>query len=67
MTIYKYYEIEIGELPSLNTKKINMAKPINYSNLPTKEIIKKTLKLVDNRMKAINYSYKVQVVLKRKH
>lgn len=51
--IYKYFEIEIGELPPLNTKNINTPEPINYADLPTKEIIKKALKIADNRMKAI--------------
>lgn len=51
--IYKYFEIEIGDLPSLNTKNIITPEPINYVDLPTKEIIKKALKIADNRMKAI--------------
>lgn len=51
--IYKYFEIEIGDLPSLNEKSINTPEPINYADLPTKEIIKKALKIADNRMKAI--------------
>lgn len=51
--IYKYFEIEIGELPPLNSKNINTPEPINYADLPTKDIIKKALKIADNRMKAI--------------
>lgn len=51
--IYKYFEIEIGELPALNSKNINTPEPINYADLPTKEIIKKALKIADNRMKSI--------------
>ena len=51
--IYEYYEIEIGKLPPMNTKNINTPEPINYSDLPTKEIIKQALKIADNRMKAI--------------
>ena len=51
--IYRYYEIEIGQLPPLNTKTVNTPEPINYTDLPTKEIIKKALKIADNRMKAI--------------
>ena len=52
-SIYKYYEIQIGELPSINKKTLNIPKPINYIDLPNKEIIQKALKIADNRMKAI--------------
>ena len=51
--IYKHYEIEIGTLPLLNKKNINTPEPINYVDLPTKDIIKKALEIADNRMKAI--------------
>lgn len=53
MAIYHYFEIEIHELPKLNKKNINIPEPINYVDLPTKEIIKKALQIADNRMKAI--------------
>jgi integrase len=52
-SIYHYHEIEIHELPSLNNKNINIPEPINYVDLPTKEIIKKALQIADNRMKSI--------------
>lgn len=52
-SIYKYYEIQIGELPSINKKTLNLPKPVNYIDLPTKEIIRKALKIADNRMKTI--------------
>lgn len=51
--IYTYYEIEIHTLPKLNPKNMNIPEPINYVDLPTKEIIKKALQLADTRMKAI--------------
>ena len=51
--IYLFYEIEIGDLPSLNLKSVNTPEPINYVDLPTKEIIKKALQIADPRMKAI--------------
>ena len=50
---HQYFEIEIHDLPSLNKKNIKVPEPINYVDLPTKEIIKKALKIADNRMKAI--------------
>lgn len=52
-SIYNYYEIEIGTLPSLNKRQLNIPEPINYNDLPTHEIIRKALDLSDNRMKAI--------------
>ena len=52
-SIYSFYEIEIGELPQLNQKSVNTPEPINYVDLPTKEIIKKALRIADPRMKAI--------------
>lgn len=52
-SIYQFYEIEIGDLPSLNLKNVNTPEPINYVDLPTKDIIKKALKIADPRMKAI--------------
>ena len=52
-SIYHYFEIEIHDLPALNKKSINVSEPINYVDLPTKEIIKKALKIADNRMNAI--------------
>ena len=52
-SIYHYFEIEIHDLPALNKKNITISEPINYVDLPTKEIIKKALKIADNRMKAI--------------
>ena len=52
-SIYHYFEIEIHDLPALNKKNIKISEPINYVDLPTKEIIKKALKIADNRMNAI--------------
>lgn len=52
-SIYHYFEIEIHDLPKLNNKNINVPEPINYVDLPTKEIIKKALKIADNRMNAV--------------
>ncbi len=51
--IYDYFEIEIHSLPKINNKSVNIPEPINYVDLPNKEIIKKSLKIADNRMKAI--------------
>ena len=52
-SIYNYYEIEIGTLPSINKRQLNIPEPINYDDLPTHEIIRKALDIADLRMKAI--------------
>ena len=52
-SIYLFYEIEIGDLPPLNRKSVKTPEPVNYVDLPTKDIIKKALRIADIRMKAI--------------
>ena len=52
-SIYTYHEIEIGTLPDINKKSLKTSEPINYNDLPTKEIIKKALNITTPRMKAI--------------
>ncbi len=52
-TIYKHYEIEIHDLPFFSDKNVIQNAPINYEDLPTKEIIKEALKLADPQMRAI--------------
>ena len=52
-TIYKYYEIEIGEIRPINKKNVEISEPISYADLPDKEIIKKALKISDPLMRAV--------------
>lgn len=51
-TIYLHHEIEIHQLPPWNEKSMNIPKPINYSDLPDREIIKEAVRISNNTMKA---------------
>lgn len=53
ITICRHYEIEVHQLPRWNEKSMNIPKPINYSDLPDKEIIKEAVRISNNLMKAI--------------
>ena len=49
---YKFYDIEIYELPKINEKSIKKSQPIYFSDLPDKEIIRKALSIASPVMKA---------------
>ena len=53
LSIYRYYEIEILDLPRINKKGVKMNAPITYADLPDKEIIRNALKIASPRMRAI--------------
>ena len=53
LVIYKYYEIEIFELPPINTKAANTSEPIQFEDLPDKEIIRKAVDVATPTMKPI--------------
>lgn len=55
ISIYKYYEIEILDLPRMNTKGIRTPEPITFKDLPDKTIIRKALSVANPRMSAIIY------------
>ena len=55
VSIYKYYEIEIVELPRMNLKGIRTPEPIVFKDLPDKTIIRKALSVANPRMSAIIY------------
>ena len=50
---YNHHEIEIGKLPSWNTKNANISEPIKPDDLPTKEIIIAAIDKSNPLMKAI--------------
>ena len=52
-SIYNYYEIEIGPLPTINKKSYNTAEPITFKDLPDKKIIREALNISNHTMKAI--------------
>lgn len=53
LIIYKYFEIEVFELPKINRKSVKLAKPIEFKDLPDKEIIRNALKIATPIMRAI--------------
>ncbi len=55
LSIYKYYEIEIVDIPRMNTKGIKTPEPITFKDLPDKTIIRKALSVANPRMTAIIY------------
>lgn len=52
-TFYTHYEIEIHELPNINKKNIRLSPPINFKDLPDKQLIKQALKLANPFMRAV--------------
>lgn len=52
-SFYYFHEIEIHKLPPFNERNIPLDKPIKYSDLPDKEIIKNAVQLSEPLMKAI--------------
>ena len=53
LAIYKYYEIEIIQLPKLNVKQANKPEPIKFKDLPDKEVIREIISITNIRMVAI--------------
>ena len=53
ISLYNHFEIEVHKLPPLSTKSGNVPKPINFEDLPTKEIIRNAVEIANPIMKAI--------------
>lgn len=53
ITIYKHYEIEIPQLPPLSQKNFNNPIPINFKDLPDKDILAIALEISQPVMRAI--------------
>lgn len=53
LNIYKFYDIEIYELPKLNQKSIRKPKPLNFRDLPDKEIIREAINISSPLIKAV--------------
>lgn len=53
LTMYRHFEIEIHELPPINKKNVRLSEPINFKDLPDKEIIRKALEISVPLMRAI--------------
>ena len=53
LVIYRYYEIELFPLPPINTKAANTPQPVQFEDLPDKEIIRKAVDVATPTMKPI--------------
>lgn len=50
---YKFYDVEIYELPKINEKSVQKPQPIYFSDLPDKKIIRDALGIASPVMKAV--------------
>lgn len=50
---YKFYDIEVGDLPKVNDKSIQKPAPIYFKDLPDKEVIREAFQIASPLMKAI--------------
>lgn len=55
LTIYRYYEIEILDIPTINKKAVNTPEPITFKDLPDKEVIRQAINIATPQMKPIIY------------
>lgn len=53
--IYKYYEIEIMDIPKINKKSVRKPEPIRFVDLPDKEIIRNAVNIASPIMTAVIY------------
>ena len=51
--IYKYFEIEIGEMPQLNNKSVNLPEPIGFKDILTHEEINLVLQNTNKKFNAL--------------
>lgn len=53
LTFYNHFEIEIGFIPQLNQKSVIKSEPINYDDIPSKEMLHQCLEYANPLMKAV--------------
>ena len=53
--IYKYFEIEVLDIPKINKKGVMTPEPITFKDLPDKEVIRNAVKISNPIMTAIIY------------
>lgn len=53
LSIYNYFEIEIGKLPGVDHRSFNNPTPITFKDLPDKDVIRAALEIANPVMKAI--------------
>lgn len=55
ISIYKYYDIEILDLPPINSKGAIVPEPITFKDLPDKEVIRQAINIATPTIKPIIY------------
>lgn len=55
LSIYKYYEIELVDIPQINKKTVNKPDPITFKDLPDKKVIRNAIQISNPTMTAIIY------------
>ena len=53
LSVYHYYEIEIGPLPNIDERSYKKTEPITFKDLPDKDVIRASLDIAPPLMKAI--------------
>ena len=53
INIYKFYDIEIYELPKINQKSIKKPKPLNFRDLPDKVVIREAINISSPLIKSV--------------
>ena len=53
LSIYNYFEIEIGKLPGVDHRSFNNPTPITFKDLPDKDVIRAALEISNPVMKAL--------------
>ena len=52
-SVYRYYDIEVLDLPYVSFKNANLPVPLTYNDIPTKEILDKAIQLSSPLLKAV--------------
>ena len=52
-SVYRFYDIEVLDLPYVSFKNANLPVPLTYNDIPTKEILDKAIQLSSPLLKAI--------------
>ena len=53
INIYRYYEIEIQQIPQIENRRLKTTPPISYKDLPDKEIIRHAIEIASPVMKPL--------------
>ena len=53
LTVYRHYEIELQQLPSISNRNVDMNKPLEYKDLPDDVLIEKILSIANIKARAL--------------